>query len=211
MKRHFFVIAGLCVQMSLFAPASSAADAGGLRAGAARIEITPDQPVTMSGYAARKGFSTGVHDPLSARVLAFEAGGRRLVLVSADLIGFYSGTADYMRQALLSEFHLQPAELFLAGIHTHAGPALTIGPSGAASNLEYTRKLKDKLLEVTRQALDNLESVRLGLGIGSCPVGANRRELRIGKNGQSEIVLGRNTYGPTDKEVLVLKVATAEG
>jgi neutral ceramidase len=212
MKRHFLIAACLCAQLSLFAAAPlSAVETDGLRAGVARIEITPEKPVTMSGYAARKGFSTGVHDPLSARVLAFEAAGRRLVLVSADLIGFYSGTADYMREALLGEFHLQPAELFLAGIHTHAGPALTISESGAANNLEYTRTLKDKLLEVTRQALDNLEPVRLGLGIGSCPVGANRRQLQIDRNGRSAIVLGRNTYGPTDKEVLVMRVNRADG
>jgi neutral ceramidase len=212
MKTYLSVVCLLPLMTSLvWTPPSLATDATGLKAGAARIDITPGKPVTMSGYAARKGFSTGVHDPLSARVLAFEAGDRRLVLISADLIGFYGGTADDMRQSLLREFHLRPSGLFLAGIHTHAGPALTISQDGPANNLEYTQKLKGKLLEVTRQALDNLEPVRLGLGIGSCPVGANRRELRIEKSGRSTIVLGRNTCGPTDKEVLVMKVARADG
>jgi hypothetical protein len=191
---------------------SWAADATGLKAGIARIDITPDKPVTMFGYDARKDLSTGVHDPLSARVLTFEAGGKRLVLVSTDLIGFYSGTADHMRQALLSEFNLQPSELFLTAIHNHAGPALTIDPQrGHANNLEYTEKLKGKLIEVVRQALSGMEPVRVGLGVGSCPMGVNRRELRISNTGASSIVLGRNVYGPTDKEVLVMKVATPEG
>jgi len=191
---------------------SLGADAAGLKAGTARIDITPDKPVTMFGYDARKDLSTGIHDPLSARVLAFEAGGKRLVLVSTDLIGFYSGTADYMRQALLSEFHLQPSELFLTAIHNHAGPALTIDPQrGHVNNLEYTEKLKGKLIEAVRQALGGMEPVRLGLGVGSCPLGVNRRELRVSNRGESSIVLGRNVYGPTDKEALVLKVATPEG
>jgi hypothetical protein len=191
---------------------SWAADTTGLKAGIARIDITPDKPVTMFGYDARKDLSTGVHDPLSARVLAFEAGGKRLVLVSTDLIGFYSGTADHLRQALLSEFRLQPSELFLTAIHNHAGPALTINPQrGHANNLEYTEKLKGKLIEVVRQALSGMEPVRVGLGVGSCPMGVNRRELRISSSGATSIVLGRNVYGPTDKEVLVLKVATPEG
>jgi hypothetical protein len=34
----------------------------------------------MSGYASRKGLSEGVHDPLSARVVAFESGRDRLYL-----------------------------------------------------------------------------------------------------------------------------------
>jgi hypothetical protein len=189
-----------------------AAESAGLKAGAARIDITPDKPVTMSGYDARKGLSTGVHDPLSARVLAFEAGGKRLVLISTDLIGFYSGTTDYLRQALLSEFNLQPSELFLTAIHTHAGPGLTINQErGHANNLEYTEKLKGKLLEVVRQALGSMEPVSLGLGIGSSPMGANRRELRIANNGESSIVLGRDPYGPTDKEVLVMKLVKPDG
>ncbi len=196
----------------LWAPPSLAADATGLKAGVARIDITPDKPVTMFGYDARKDLSTGVHDPLSARVLAFEAGGKRLVLVSTDLIGFYSGTADYLRPALLNELRLPPSGLFLTAIHTHAGPALTIDPQRShANNLEYTEKLKDKLIEAVRQALGGLEPVRLGLGVGSCPMGVNRRELRVNNRGESSIVLGRNVYGPTDKEVLVLKVATPEG
>lgn len=191
---------------------SQAADSPRLKAGVARIDITPDKPVTMFGYDARKGLSTGVHDPLSARVLAFEAGGKRLVLISTDLIGFYSGTADYLREALLSEFNLQPSELFLTAIHNHAGPALTINPQrGHANNLEYTENLKGKLIEAVRQALGGMEPVCLGLGIGSCPMGVNRRELRISNSGASSIVLGRNVYGPTDKEVLVMKVATPDG
>ena len=221
MKTHLSVTCFLSlVTFLLWTPSSQAADSAGvranddspLRAGVARIDITPDKPVTMSGYDARTGLSSGVHDPLSARVLAFEADGERLVLISTDLIGFYSGTADHIRQALLREFSLQPSELFLTAIHNHAGPALTIDPQrGHAHNLEYTEKLKGKLIQVVRQALGNMEPVRLGLGVGSCPMGVNRRELRVSNSGTGSIVLGRNVYGPTDKEVLVMKVATPEG
>jgi neutral ceramidase len=184
----------------------------GLKAGAARIDITPEKPVTLSGYASRKGLSTGVHDPLSARVLAFEAGGKRLVLVSTDIIGFYGGTDEFLRSALLKEFSLQPGELFLTAIHTHAAPTPTLDREhGQASNVEYMEGLKGKLIEVVRQALDGMQPVSLGLGVGYCPVGSNRRELRINDKGESSIVLGRNPYGPTDKEVLVMKVAGADG
>jgi hypothetical protein len=56
-----------------------------------------------------------------------------------------------------------------------------------------------------------MQPVSLGLGAGSCPVGVNRRELRINDKGESSITLGRNPHGPTDKEVLVMKVAKADG
>ena len=93
--------------LSLDAAASESA----LRAGTARIDITPEKPVKMSGYGARTALSEGVHDPLSARVVAFENDGERLVLVSSDLLGYYGGTAEQFRKVILSEFDLKPGEL----------------------------------------------------------------------------------------------------
>ncbi len=72
-----------------------------LRAGTAKIDITPQKPVKMAGYAGRKDLSDGVHDPLSARVVIFENDGQRLVLVSTYLIGFYNATAETLRKAIM--------------------------------------------------------------------------------------------------------------
>mgnify|MGYP001619190059 CR=1 FL=1 len=101
-----------------------------LKTGTAKIDITPQKPVKMSGYASRTELSQGVHDPLSARVVAFEKNSKRLILISTDLLGFYDGTADYLRKAILDEFKLAPAELFLGAIHTHAGPTPTMEKEG---------------------------------------------------------------------------------
>lgn len=72
MKTRSFVIHCLSVTILLASSSQSAAEVlGGLKAGAARIDITPEKPVEMSGYGSRKDLSSGVHDSLSARVLAF--------------------------------------------------------------------------------------------------------------------------------------------
>ena len=185
---------------------------GVLHAGTAKIDITPKKPVKMAGYGARTGLSQDVHDPLSARVVAFANKGKRLVLVSTDLIGFYNGTAEPLRKAILDEFELEPSELFLSAIHTHGGPSLTIDKEkGHANNLEYTESLETKLVEVIRNALDSMSPVHVGAGVGYSPVGMNRRELRFDSSGNSTIRLGRNPYGPTDKEVLVVKLAKPDG
>jgi neutral ceramidase len=213
MKTRLVVIWILSLAVTLLiASPTPAGNSTGLKAGGARIDITPDKPVNMSGYAARKALSTGVHDPLSARAVAFEANGKRLVLISVDIIGFYEDVGGVIRQAIQDECHLQPSELFLCGIHTHAAPTPTLSRErGHANNVEYTEALKPKLVEIARKALADLEPVKLGIGVGSCPVGGNRRELRVTNNGESSIVLGRNPYGTTDKEVLVVKVAKADG
>lgn len=183
-----------------------------LRVGVARTEITPDKPVKMAGYGGRTQLSEGVHDPLSARVVAFENDGKRLVLVSTDLIGFYGGTADHFREVILKEFDLEPGELFLTAVHNHAGPALTIDQEkGHPNNLEYTKNLVGTLVKLIGEALNDMGPVRMGTGIGYSPVGVNRRELQFDRTGNSEIKLGRNPYGPTDKEVLVAKLTRPDG
>ncbi len=187
-------------------------DSMGLWAGVAKVDITPQEPVTMAGYAGRKGLSNGVHDPLSARVVFFENGGRRLVFISTDLIGFYGGTAEYLRKAILEEVKLDPSELLLTAIHTHSGPSLTVDKhKGHKNNLEYTRVLKDRLVRAIRSASDAVAPVSIGIGTGHCPIGANRRELRFDRSENGSIVLGRNPYGPTDKQVQVIKLAKRDG
>ncbi len=122
-----------------------------LRAGTAKQDITPTKPVQLSGYEARKGLSQGVHDPLSVRVVAFQQGEKRLVLVSTDILGFYGGTADSMRKAIMAACHLQPSELFLSAIHTHSGPIVTLGGSVHPNNVEYTKTLETSLVAAVRE------------------------------------------------------------
>ena len=212
-KRVWLVVTCLAVCAAAGQTAEKAeAQAPGLRAGVAKIDITPQKPVTMSGYDGRKGLSQAVHDPLSARVVAFSSNGKRLVLVSTDLIGFYDGTAEHIGKIILEKFGLDPSELFLTGIHTHAGPALTLNKErGHPNNVEYTDKLAASLVEAIGKALDGMEPVHIGAGVGHSPIGSNRRKLEFDKLGNSSIQLGRNPYGPTDKEVLVLKIAKADG
>ncbi len=138
--------------------------------------------------------------------MAFESAGRRLVLVSTDLIGFYR-TYEPIRDAICDRFDLQPNEIFLSSTHTHSGPTPTLSEDGHPNNLEYTRNLQTKLLEVIGRAIENSRPVQMGTGRGYSPVGSNRRE----KQPDGSVRLGRNPYGPTDKEVLVMKLAKPDG
>jgi hypothetical protein len=133
------------------------------------------------------------HDPLSARVLAFETGGKRLVLVSVDIIGFYGGTDEYLRSALLKEFSLQPSELFLCGIHTHAAPTPTMDREHGKQAVGIWNR-SGATDHVVRQAGDVRPA---GLGV-SCAPSANRR-VRVSDKGESSIVLGHRPMGQRTK------------
>ena len=137
MKRHKSGFGGIVVAAVAAAPLLAAGNAGAwsaeseasLRAGLAKVDITPDLPVKMSGYAGREGLSEGVHDRLYARVTALESGGDRLVLVSTDLIGYYQ-TYEPIRDAICDRFDLKPCEILLTGIHTHSAPTPTLDEDG---------------------------------------------------------------------------------
>lgn len=194
---------GVAVQHS---QARSAEDGPGLRAGIAKIDITPKKPVRMAGYGSRKDLSTGVHDPLYARVVVLQSEKKRLVLVSVDFIGFYK-TYEPIRDAICAQFDLQPSQLFLSGTHTHSGPTPSLTNDPHPNNLEFTASFEAKLLTAVGQAIENMGPVQMGIGRGYSPVGANRRA----KQPDGSIRLGRNPYGPTDKEVLVMKLARPDG
>jgi len=200
-----------CAGAFIFATDLSARTDEVLLAGVATVDITPKKPVTLSGYSMRKDLSQGVHDPLSARAVAFGYGGTRLVLVSADLVGFYGGTAETVRKAILEKCQLPASQLFLCAIHTHSAPSLGLEGSDAhPNNIEYTEWLKQRLVDVVSEAMLHMTPVRIGAGSGSSPVGVNRREVFLDKAGKPQIKLGRNPNVLTDREVQVLKIMRAD-
>jgi len=189
-------------------PVKPAGNVAGLKAGAARIDITPEIPVMLYGYASRKTPSQGVHDHLFARAVAFESGGKKLLFVSTDLGSYTDTLYRVIRKSIMEKYGLKESEFFLAAIHSHSSPVTSLDPSKIdQNNVTYTNSLHQKIVAVAGEALKNLKPVLSGAGVGYSPVGSNRRETTA----DGSITLGRNPYGPTDKEVLVLKLTTPEG
>jgi hypothetical protein len=181
---------------------------GILRAGVAKIDITPEFPVMLYGYASRKTLSEGVHDRLSARAAVFENSGKKVVFISSDLGSYGDSVFRVFQKSILERFDLKESELFLSAIHSHSSPVLSLRTREAdVHNTRYTKELNQKLLTVIDEAFSNLQPVHTAVGVGYSPVGSNRREMRA----DGSITLGRNPYGPTDKEVLVMKVESEDG
>ncbi|NQT27518.1 neutral/alkaline non-lysosomal ceramidase N-terminal domain-containing protein [candidate division KSB1 bacterium] len=179
----------------------------GLFCGISKMDITPTEPVIMAGYENRTDLSKGIHDSLSVRVVAFQSGKDKLVLVSTDVIGFYSGTAEIIRQSILKKYKLDPSELFLTAIHTHAAPSITLDlENGHPNNVAYTKILQKRILQTVGEALKNVKPAEIGTGTGYSPVGVNRREVFYDEVGNPRTWIGRNPSGVQDKEVQVLKI-----
>src|SRR5437762_6554986 len=71
-----------------------------IRMGVSQVNITPERPVIMSGYDARKTPSTGVHDSLFASALFFSGEQRKALVITADLIGFPASFVDTVKKMI---------------------------------------------------------------------------------------------------------------
>lgn len=185
------------------------------RAGVARMKITPERPLYLTGYAARTHASEGVLVDLWAKALAVEdAKGGRVVIVTTDLIGLPRGISDLVSARIEKEYGLERSRLLLNSSHTHTGPALRgnlvpmldLTPQESAAIDEYSAGLADKLVSVAGAALGKLKPARLAYGEGSAGFAANRRQPT--PNG---VIIGVNPSGPRDLAVPVLRVTAPDG
>src|SRR5712664_2613710 len=94
-----------------------------LKAGVARVDITPAGPIWMSGYAARTHPSEGVLAPLWAKALALESSpAGRMVIVTADVVGIPRAVADQVAARVEKQYGLKRSQFLLNASHTHTGP-----------------------------------------------------------------------------------------
>ncbi|HUJ23441.1 MAG TPA: neutral/alkaline non-lysosomal ceramidase N-terminal domain-containing protein [Bryobacteraceae bacterium] len=213
---------------------SMAARAQELRAGYAKADITPTEPVYMAGYDMRDAPSDGVwgHDRLYARALVFEAGGSRLAFVEADVI-IIRGTDEFRRR--ISDATGIPVEHILLGdAHNHAAPSPT-----AKLETNWDRQFEKGVLAAVTQAAAALQPARIAAGTGHSRIAMNRRKvvpadvdstLTFDENDRSQsfgkaktdnpvsihefagvVRLGANPNGPIDDAVQIVRVDKADG
>ncbi len=168
-------IAGTLLTLAAWAVASPeavfAAGPSGWKAGVARVDTTPTEPVRMAGYASRTMPSRGVSHPLAAKALALaDAQGHRLVIVTCDIIDLRRPLTERVARRVEAEHGLKRADLVLFASHTHAGPQ-PVDPdepaaAGFEANLAYTRGLEEKLVGVIGAALGKMQPAELTYGVG---------------------------------------------
>ncbi len=209
LKKLFSLFTILTVSVVLFGQLpKQEVNKGVLKAGFSMADITPSIPVKLYGYASRKTYSEGVHDPLTARAVVFESNGKKILFVSTDIGSYPRDVFPVFQRAIMDRYGLKESEIFLSTIHSHSSPVLSLNPeTGDPNNIQYTKSFQDKLLALVGGAIKNMKPVNIGAGKGSSPVGANRREMMP----DGSITLGRNPNGITDKEVLVLKISDTDG
>jgi hypothetical protein len=172
------------------------------RAGVATATITPQQPMYMAGYAARKEQAEGTEQDLFAKALAIEDyQGQRAVIVTLDLIGVSDSLRSVVAEQVAEKYQIEPQTLLMNASHTHCGPAYTRDDAK-----EHSDWLSGTLVDLVGQALDRLEPARLSYCHARCGFAMNRRTPT--DNGYRN---HPNPDGLVDHTVPVLRVAGADG
>lgn len=184
------------------------------RAGVARVDITPNESIWLSGYAARTKPSEGVATKLWAKALALDDGKSKVVIVTTDVIGLPRVMTDFVSARAQKQYGLDRSRILFNSSHTHTGPVIRpnlilmydLDAEQQRRVNRYGEKLTEDLFTVIGAALGDLKPARLAFGQGKTTFAVNRRQPS--KEG---VRIGVNPEGPVDHSVPVLQVASRDG
>ncbi len=174
---------------------------GRLQAGWGVASITPEVGVPLAGYSARNSKpSTGVHDPLNVKALAFSDGDDVAVLVGADMLLVPPNIAEKVRTLVASQTPLTANSLFFTASHTHDGPGgLAPGLVAEFSFGKYNPKVPEMIANAFASAIvdayHKLEPAKMA---------------HVGINAE-QYIHNRARKGPVDGELSCLVVETDSG
>ena len=184
-------------------------------AGAAKGDITPDEsllPLPFFGPIKINRVDSRLH----VRALALCDGERKSLLVTVDLTMILF--MEELLKKISAETGIPKEYIFIAATHTHEAPivgmeAFTGTDLSTDSDEEkkkiavWAGKLRNTIVETTKQAVSAMKPAKLGYGTGKSYINVNRDALL--ENGKSE--LGNNYERPSDKTLHVVRIEDLEG
>ena len=215
LNQRFFRHRFLLLLLILTSAALTVQARSGWKAGCARVCITPQESVWMAGYAFRDHPSEGVRQDIWAKALALEDSlGRVGIIVTMDLLSIPGDFSNELRDELSQKFGLSREQLILNVSHTHSGPVIgralryiyPMEEKDWARVDGYTRFLKEQLIKVVGDALQDLEPAQLSTGNGIARFATNRRN-----NNAATLTPTMERKGPHDYSVPVIQIKDMSG
>jgi len=194
----------------------------GIKAGFARVDITPPVGVWLSGYASRNKPSEGISDELYAKALVLDDGQNKIAIVSADLLWVPLETTNKVRGIVKKKIGIPESNVIVCATHTHFGPKIDKirkdWPDTPASKVDksYVQKLTKRIAESILTAAKNTKPVKLGVVKGDISeIVYNRRTKKPdGKVAMTFRLPPANpnlVFGPIDPQVAILRVEDTSG
>jgi hypothetical protein len=160
-----------------------------MRAGAARLDITPDEKALPKGY-------EGINDHIFVRAIVVDDGRTRAGLVTVDAGAVPTQIWSQVTQRAAAELRIPASQLLLTATHTHSVPF------GAS------KELPSQIVAAISQAVARMKPASVGYGTGVSYINVNRNLIDPKTHRWWE---GPNYEGPSDKTVAVLRFETPAG
>ncbi len=177
-------------------------------AGVSQRNITPQEPIRMSGYGNRTEPFSGVHDSIYCTAIVIQLQVQTGVLISADVVGLSHEFVDELRAEISERMQTPQEHIVIAAAHNHGGPVTSVYLDQPTEDEKtYFQFLADQMVFAAQEAKANLQPARIGAGKGRCNLNINRRAT----HSEGGIWLGRNPSGPCDQELSVIRFDDLEG
>lgn len=137
-----------------------------LLAGAAVVDITPDQlPVLVNGGMMSKS-ADSVKTRVNARAIALSDGNERIAIVVVDSCMVPRMLLDDAKQRAATRTNIKADRILVSATHTHSAPS-SFAALGTGADPNYVPFLREKIAEAIVAAVKNLQPARVGWGSGS--------------------------------------------
>jgi neutral ceramidase len=195
-----------------------------LRAGAAKVDITPAlQPMS-------NGWPETLRDHLYVRVIVLDNGSARAALINADQGGLSDAIWNDASKRIAAELQCPVENILMSAIHTHSdgggfsrsmslpgtqppggngrgGQTPPAGGRGAGTDNTAT-VVADAMVKATQEAKADLQPAVIGFGAGDVYLNVNRDAV----NSQTKLwYQGPNVNAPSDKTLAVVTIKTLAG
>ena len=206
------------------------------KAGIAKVDITPSESLYMGGYdeSCRMGPSEGHKGNIYIRSLVIDDNTSKIAFIEVDIVSFPPDNYGKIKEKISGETGIPFDNILLGCTHNHAVPY----PGEKNINSAWYKSLENKIVKSVKDAIHDLEPVKIGGGTGSSSIAMNRRKiltdtlsnLTFDENNSSQSYgkyktdqpvmiremegvcrLGSNPGGPIDKEVGILRIDKMSG
>lgn len=152
--------------------ASAAEGSARLEVGATRRDMSPQVGQPMWGYLNPEQISEGVRDPLYVRLVVLKVGDTAIGLATMDMGRMPMPDVCARIRERAAAFGLD--DVIITATHTHSGPYMEL------PELPHLGRVEEAIVDGLKEALNNAEPAKLGVGRGTIDISHNRRLIKDG-------------------------------
>lgn len=131
-----------------------------LKAGFARLDITPPLDTYLAGYF-KKRYAKEILDFTYLNALAVTDGTETAIIITADVLGIYSSCADRLRALIEEKTGIPANHVMLSALHQHTSVSLSDGSDIYKNDKAYVETLCRKFIDVAQMAIKDMKEASL--------------------------------------------------